>query len=82
MFKKFIILPLLGYSNLACLELILRLDRNISGSSQEAGRIPYLPDEIILQILAYVPDLPTMFEIHTKIIISNTIGSSVAIRRP
>ena len=41
----------------------MRLDPNMSGSSQEACRVAYLPDEIILHILEYLPDLPTLFEI-------------------
>ena len=38
-------------------------DRNRSGSSREVGRIPRLPDEIILQILDYLPDISTLYEI-------------------
>lgn len=35
----------------------------MSGSSREAGRMPHLPNEIILHILEHLPHLPTLFEI-------------------
>ena len=48
--------------------------RKMSGSSREPARIPYLPNEIIHQILGYLPDLSTLFEI-TKIVLPTTLES-------
>ena len=39
----------------------------MSGSSQQAGRISHLSDEIILQVLESPPDLPTLFEIANNV---------------
>ena len=42
----------------------MRSDLNMSDSTRQAGRrVPRLPDEIIFQILGYLPDLATLFEI-------------------
>lgn len=48
-------------NNLTVTQLIM------TNSILKAGRIPYLPNEILLEIFKYLPDLSTLYEIHEAI---------------